>query len=278
MLIRASQISIWGLNLINAMLSNIYYNIPKNTTLNEKFGILPYIRTPKGVKGAPTYPKLKYFTIGIGCDTKTDDETNYYLSEHSPVDAALFKHIPFVLREPHNDLTISERKKYRLRTEIYVNGVTYIAYYAKVCEQIELPGFNFVVRKLNGIDVLNIFDTNTDKLLNPKPIKKPRANLQALEAPTIIGRYKMEFSLTPAEQNDLLNVYKILNLSPTTKITEIGICFGHEFEGEGTKEIVDVQIGYFIDLDLDVIVDFKQGELFSRDIELGGAEPYFTGA
>ena len=64
-MVKASQITVYGLGLINAMLSNRPYNVYPNTTLNEKFNVLAkehVISTSKSL----VYPRLKYFGIGIG--------------------------------------------------------------------------------------------------------------------------------------------------------------------------------------------------------------------
>ena len=76
-LVKASQLTIFGLGLINAMLANRYYSVSINTTLNEKFGILTNEHTPKGTLLTPIYPRLKYLVIGNGGIPVADDATNY---------------------------------------------------------------------------------------------------------------------------------------------------------------------------------------------------------
>lgn len=274
-MVKASQLTIYGLSLINAMLANRYYSVLKNTTLNEKFMINPYEHTPKGTVSTPVFPKVRLFTIGIGGREVIENVDEYRFSQHSPVDAALFKHIPFVIRSIDNDVTPEQRLNYRLRRLENINGKTYIVYYAKVCTLVDYRPYSFLVHKVNGNDTLSIFDTNSDIFLNPVPTNKPTDLKLALDAPTILNRFKFEFYLNSFDQAELLNVFKILGLADSTRITEIGICHGYDTHASYGLESVDTQITYHIDTELDIILDFDIREGFKRNIELGGAEPMF---
>ena len=62
-MVKSSQLSIYGLSLINAMLANRYYKVHKNTTLNEKFSIYPTDHTPMGTIEQPVFPRLRYLSL-----------------------------------------------------------------------------------------------------------------------------------------------------------------------------------------------------------------------
>ena len=274
-MVKASQITVYGLGLINAMLSNRPYNVYPNTTLNEKFNVLAkehVISTSKSL----VYPRLKYFGIGIGGVPIIEGVDEYKFSQHSALDAALFKQIPFALKKVDNDFLPEERDKYRLRVETRIKGESYYAYYLKVASGIDNRGYSYIIKKVNGIDTLSRLDINTDRFLNPVPVGKPIDRQAMLEAPTVINRFKFELELDDKDIIELQNVLELLDLPRNTKLNVLAVCFGHEQLIEGNFELVDIQIGYHVDIDLDVKIDFSPLKTFKRNIELGGAEPLFV--
>ena len=273
-MVKSSQMSIYGLKLINAFLANRYYSVIPNTTLNEKFNIMTDQHIPKGTVEHPTFPKLRYFVIGTGGLDVINSNADYKMSGHRVLDAALFNHIPFILRPVINDITPEQRLKYRLRKELIIDGQYYYAYYAKVIDLVDYRDYNFIIKKVDGQDILSIMDEDSYTFLNPVPYFKPTDKDAVLNVDTVINRYKMEFNLSVNEQIELQNVLSILQLD-TTKITEIGVCHGYDVIAPYGYETIDTQISYFVDIDLDTQIDFDLTKPFERNIELGGAEPFF---
>ena len=275
-LVKASQLTIFGLGLINAMLANRYYSVSINTTLNEKFGILTNEHTPKGTLLTPIYPRLKYLVIGNGGIPTVDDATNYRFSQHCAIDGALFNHLPFALKTPSEDFNDVERRRYRLRKEVRIDGELYYAYYARVVETIDYRGYPYLITHRDGVDVLSVFNTNIERILNPRPVVKPDKPLDSLRVDTVINRFKLEFFMSEKDQEELQNVYKILKISQYTKLTEIGVCHGYDVIVPYGLEVADTQISYFLDIDLDVALEFDARAVFKRNLELGGAEPFYV--
>lgn len=275
-LVKASQLTIFGLGLINAMLANRYYSVSINTTLNEKFGILTNEHTPKGTLLTPIYPRLKYLVIGNGGIPVADDATNYRFSQHCAIDGALFNHLPFALKTPSEDFNDVERRRYRLRKEVRIDGELYYAYYARVVETIDYRGYPYLITHRDGVDVLSVFNTNIERILNPRPVIKPDKPLDSLRVDTVINRFKLEFFMSEKDQEELQNVYKILKISQYTKLTEIGVCHGYDVIVPYGLEVADMQISYFLDIDLDVALEFDARAVFKRNLELGGAEPFYV--
>lgn len=275
-LVKASQLTIFGLGLINAMLANRYYSVSINTTLNEKFGILTNEHTPKGTLLTPIYPRLKYLVIGNGGIPVADDATNYRFSQHCAIDGALFNHLPFALKTPSEDFNDVERRRYRLRKEVRIDGELYYAYYARVVETIDYRGYPYLITHRDGVDVLSVFNTNIERILNPRPIIKPDKPLDSLRVDTVINRFKLEFFMSEKDQEELQNVYRILKISQYTKLTEIGVCHGYDVIVPYGLEVADMQISYFLDIDLDVALEFDARAVFKRNLELGGAEPFYV--
>lgn len=275
-MVKSSQLSIYGLALINAMLANRYYKVHKNTTLNEKFNILPTDHTPQGTIDVPIFPRPKLFVLGVGGTPYIDNVGSYKYSQHSVLDAALFKHIPFIMRKVNDDIDQFTRQKYRLRKTLLVKGEEYYAYYAKVCDLIDYRNYNFLVNKAGDNDILSIMNFDSDRYLNPVPVIKPSDPKTVLDVNSVINRFKFEFRLIENEQKELKNVLNILELQDVTKITELGICHGYDIPTTFGYESLDTQITYFVDIDLDVALDLNSTNRFQRNIELGGSEPFYN--
>lgn len=97
---------------------NGFFNIEANTPLAQD-----------------QFPEPKLLVIGRGGhENEGLDITN--TRQHRIVNACLFEHLPFVVREINDDLDDDARAKYRLRKLINVGGVDYFAYYAKVIEPV----------------------------------------------------------------------------------------------------------------------------------------------
>lgn len=274
-LVKASQLTIFGLGLINAMLARRHYEPGINTTLNEKFGILDGHKPPKGSETEPVYPRLRYLTIGNGGLVYIPNTDSYKFSHHSAIDGALFNHLPFALKLPHEDFNDVERSRYRLRREVRIQGEVYIAYYAKVIETIDYRGYPYLVTNKDGIDILSIFNTNIERILNPTPLHKPNEPLKSTNVASVINRFKLEFFMSEKDQEELKKVFRLLEINDHTKLTELGVCFGHEYLTHYGSEIIATQIAYHLDIDLDVALDFDSNFVFKRNLELGGAEPFY---
>ena len=98
--------TIYNLKLQTCMMFGLPYHPLPNTTLNEKFNIYPYNEIDCNYENQ-NYPRVNGIVIGIGGnEVVNSDILDLKLGKHSPVDAALFEHIPFVIRPIENDLTI----------------------------------------------------------------------------------------------------------------------------------------------------------------------------
>ncbi|MNU19563.1 hypothetical protein D3C71_77920 [compost metagenome] len=199
--------TVYGSYLQTCMLLGLPFVVFDHTTLNEKFsvqnGVLPDISET---------PRMRYYAIGNGGHRFIQGGNGLSKPEpiqHRATDAACFNHIPFVLREPTADLSVTERAKYGLRREETHNGTRYIAYYLKRME------FTGVVPKMeyktvqDGETVTTPFVPNTSNL-NPTP---PVLNSQGVNLTT--GDYttttaKVQLDMTRAEVDELLNVANIL--------------------------------------------------------------------
>ena len=244
--------TIYGAYLQTCSLLGLNVNIKENSTLNQKFGLFP-----TEIFNVGQYPTLKYITIGNGGHTAsigTDGIPLINPVPHSPRHAALYNHLPFVIREVTNDLMPAERLKYRLRTHLTIDGVNYVCYYAKVLDlstvepQIELRN--------NTSGVITAVDFNPGLSdLNPiKPIIPVNGNI------TSTGNYltctaKVEFTMDEDEITELVNACNIIYGNDNYAfISELGLCTGIDrtlmgnFNGEeiAYTEVVGAQVANFI--------------------------------
>jgi hypothetical protein len=266
-MITNAQRTIFGVDLGLSMLMDKPYNCLPNTTLNEKFNILPNYPIEEG-----TYPKLKYYSIGVGGNDVIEGNGGYSYNQHSAVDAALFSHIPFVMRTLETDLTPVERSKYRFRKIEIFDNVEYACYYLKLIDGYDLRDYFYNITSVNGDSTLSVFDINTDKLLNPVP-KLRGSNIEDVNTANYITKLaKLEFSLPTSEMEELKNVFNIRRLE-VEKLTEIGICTGIDTETNDGIEAVNVQVSFHVGVSVELSVLFNNNSSLSRSIELGGSEP-----
>jgi len=260
-----SQRTMYNVNLtMNMLLGKPHKELP-NTTLNEKFNVLPLEDIPEN-----TYPHLDYIVVGIG-GTEIIDDSPYKFSKHKSIDASLFETVPFITRPLDQDILPDERKKYRLRTIININGVDYIAYYAKkFTNYISRDGL-YEIESINGIHTLKFMTTNTNELLNPTPrlandyldIEHKKYNAKTV---------KVEFSLTTDEMVELENSMSII-YGKIVPITEIGLATGiDKVLEDDTKEATNVVISFFVEVNLDTKIYIMNNKQILRNIEIGSLE------
>ncbi len=137
--------TVYGSALQTAKQLGLPYDVKANSTLNEKFGILSSVSL-----ASDDIPNMRYFVIGNGGHQMTIGANNIAKPEpiqHLATDAALYNQIPFVLREPENDLSPSERLKYALRRSETHQGRPYYAYYLR---RLDLTGVTEIIASFPG--------------------------------------------------------------------------------------------------------------------------------
>jgi len=258
-----SQRTIYGINLQFNLLTQKPHKELINTTLNEKFNVIPQYPIPIGI-----YPKLQYYAIGIG-GTDIIDNTSYKYSKHRSIDGALFQHIPFVVREVTADLNSLERTRYRFRVTQNINGIEYALYYLKVIPKIINRDGLFEVETKNGISKLQYMDTNRSDILNPVP-RIVENYLDPSKNVYIAKTIKTEFSLYADEMAEIKAGIDLLGF--TGNITEIAVCSGIDVETTDENEASNVVVNYFVEVDINTTLYINTTTDFIRNIELAGVE------
>jgi hypothetical protein len=267
--------SVAGAALQTAQLLGKPVVIQANSSLNQKFDIQASTQVSSDDRLA-----MKYATIGNGgvrVVTGVNGVAVLKAVQHSPRDAALYSHLPFVLRLPNNDLDAAQRSKYRLRRYETHDGQIYAAYYLKVLD------LTATVPQLELRSVVNGVTTSTPYVptladLNPTP---PAVDDTVL---TTTGNYiaataKVPFTLSTWEIEEFLNVTNIIyGDDGYAMISEIGVCSGvdravtGDFNGTtvGYTEAIGVQICTFINTSIPVKFI---NTAFNMMLDTGSLEP-----
>ena len=258
--------TIYSQALALAVLLGKDYECIDNTTMNEKFDILKERRVPSTV-----YPTLKYFSIGNGgADVVFDALKN---SAHSPVSAALYNEVPFVIRDINNDITDSEKTKYRFRKVTNINGTDYIEYYLKAIDVVKLDNIFFDVQIENNVPVLDILETDNNNILFPVP--KTEGEVVTDDKTSFVAKSsQVMFTLTLSEIAELKEVFRIKYNEENPTINELALCTGIDTTMEdGSKEAYAVQAAFFAPLSYDLSTMLLEGSMVNKIIEIGGSEP-----
>lgn len=245
--------TVYGQALMTANALGIPYPILENTTLNERFGV------QAGSKLAPTErPAIKYFCIGWGAHDMVRESgkpTKPDLYKHQPEDAGQFEPMPFVLRQLNNDLSETERANYGLRTKKNINGIDYIAYYAKRLDFATAEIKIIRDQVDNGVLKPAPF-IPTSQNLNPERPELPPRGITVASNVKLRNNVELMIHFTAEDAEELLNVSRIMfGEEDYAIISEIGLCSGVDREVtsavEGAaplkyKEIIGCQIAAHI--------------------------------
>jgi hypothetical protein len=276
----SSTRTVYGVRVQTCLELNIPMEYPANSTLNEKFGI-----QASTIPAATDRPYLGGYVIGNKGHTLVlgaEGVAKPSPVQHSATDAALYGHLPFVLRPVNNDLTSTERAKYVLRKEEVHNGQTYAAYYLR---RIDLSAVTSVMETktvTNGVEQVTPFVPNSSNL-NPTPPVVNNQGVNVVDGTYVTAHAKLSLSMTQWEIDELKNVGLVLyNDSGFAIISEIGLCTFVDktvqvtASGGGTfnfKEAIGCQIASHIPAL--VPADFSNTGVI-QELKVGATEPLFS--
>jgi len=244
--------TVYSAHLQTAQYMDLPLTIKPNSTLNEKFNVHAGLTLAGG-----ELPTLKYLCIGNGGVRVTvgaDGTPKTEVVQHRPRDAALYKHLPFVLRPIANDLTASERIKYRMRRLETHNGATYAAYYARLMDvSSTVPVLE--LRTVNSGVVTSVeFSPNVGDL-NPTPPAIGTGGVLVTTGDYIAANAKVPFTMGVTDIEEFMNVCNVIYGDPNYAIiSEIALCSGvdrvvtGDFNGAsiGYTEAIAMQVCNFI--------------------------------
>ena len=197
------------------------------TTLNAKYNLFPD-RHPT------TVPMLRYFGIGIRGYQNTDGNQGARPFNPKATDMDLYTPIPIRCVPATNDLTQTERQRYRMRVRKTYNGVEYICYYLKTIvwdpNHVEL-----VQKDTEDVETPYALDPSN---LSPEPPTFETGGSIDTNLNRVIVRATGVCEITGAEVMEAVNVIYGADISKA-RISEMGFYTGCDIGVDGDEQPVD---------------------------------------
>tara|TARA_B100000700_G_scaffold208593_1_gene229309 strand:- start:58971 stop:59828 length:858 start_codon:yes stop_codon:yes gene_type:complete len=274
--------TVYGAAMSTAQYLRLPYTPKESSTLNEKFGI-----AANELPGEEDLYGVRYFAIGDGghsAVTGADGKPYISPNNHAATDAACFNHVPFVLREISDDLTVEERKKYGLRKKETHGGREYFAYYLK---RLDVENVRINMQKTvatDGSQTTQPF-TPTSANLNPQPMSETdlESNVIQSSGEYVAANAVVTIDFNAADAEELRNVARIIyGAEHHAIISEIALVGavdrtttgpgpGNQTiqyrEAIGTQVVTHITSYYQMNMQ-------NNGFTFTADV--GGTEPLFT--
>lgn len=284
---RVSKITrtVFGSRLQTMQFLGLPYAHLANSTLNEKFAIQAGV-LPPNVGGSPTLPRVRYYAIGNGGHRNQVGADNQpYTSpiKHAATDAALYKHLPFVLRRPSEDLDATARAKYGLRRLETINNVQYVAYYLRRLDVSNVVPRLLVNERVDGVVTSTPF-VPTSANLNPVPPPIPPNGTVTTDGTTVSASAVLVLGFTENDVSEFMNAVNILFDNPYYGvISEVALVAGADLgvplqlpgggSGGSYQECVAATVTTHV-TDYYPVAFANKG--FDFNLDLGASEPLFV--
>lgn len=268
--------SIWSTYLLTCHHLNVPFVIQPNSTLNALLEIQASASLQANEK-----PGLHYLTIGNGGHRAVTGADGFPLTDsidHQADHAALYNHIPFVIRDLDDDLAPEQRANYALRKQIVVDGLNKIAYYAK---RINLNNIEVKIKKTvveDGVATSTDYVTSSANL-HPIPPVLPPVGAISTSGEYLSTSAILSIPFTEVDVAELLNVARTLyNDERYAVISEFGFCTGVDrivqistpLGQANFSEVIACQIATFVSAHYEMLFNTKG---FDFSIETGAVEP-----
>jgi len=218
------QRTIYSGHLGTCKMLNRPFSILPNSTLNQKFNV-----HPTEVPAINEYPIIGYLGIGNKGAYYETTTSGYVLTTptpHLPRHSSLYNFIPFVIRPISDDISSTERMKYRMRVPITIEGTTYVAYYLRALSIGEV----IPTVELRNVDGENISATSFSPSLSdlaPEPPVISSVDLNNPNGDYLVSTAKINFTLNQTDINNIMEACSILYGDPRyAVINEIALCSG----------------------------------------------------
>lgn len=271
--------TIIGSRTLSALQQGKPYTTVENTTLNEAHGIHAGLMPTDS-----DTPRVRYYAIGMnGHVNRVGADGGHYpqARQHSPADFGLYRQVPFLLRSPDDDLTVSERGDYGLRKIISINNENYIAYYLK-----RIPMDNEPVRMLHhtvidGQTVTTPFVPDNSNLF-PTPVDPDPNGSITTNGTYLTTSALMNIHFDANDVNELKEVARIMYGSvERALISELGLVAGSDRvvsvqdPGQSAFNMNEVVQAHIVTHITGLWPVAYQSEGFRYALDLGANEPLF---
>jgi hypothetical protein len=268
----------WGSYLQTCLLLDLAFQQMQYTTLNEKFNVQAGVTPSPGV-----IPTQRYYCIGNGgatVSTGADGITAPSPLQHQATDAALFNHLPFIMRPVASDLSASQMAQYALRVVQTFNGTPYACYYLRrinftnVAAQIQMNTVS------NGVTTTTPYVANTGNL-NPTPGALANGSVNTTSGDYLTAAAVLGLSFSQQDAAEVVNCATIIYGDPKYAIiSEVGLVSGVDQVVQvpttggsfNMNEVIAAQINSFVDTFLPLNY-LNQGT--TLNLNCGSTEPLF---
>lgn len=249
-----------------------------DSTLNQKFNV----GDNAPALNAGEYPTLGYFAIGNGAHSGrvTGTGTVIDISQHNVVHAALYNHIPFIIREVNNDLTNVERAKYGLRVQETYNGADYFVYYLKKLDLASATAIGVEEVTVSNGAITSASYQTTPAQLDPVVIPVSNTSANASTGKHIKVSSELEILLDSNDIQEIVNAIDIITgdiafavISEVATVTAVPGTINHPFDNVGYTEALYAQVANFIPTNVDLKFTTTEVKLVSS---IGHTSPYVT--
>lgn len=266
-----------NLELLKAL--NKPFSVIEHSTLNEKFGVEVDTLLPDNV-----YPELSYIAIGRGGHRgrlAADGSTLIDILQHNIKHAALYEHLPFIMRETNNDLSAANRLKYGMRRLEEHNGVKYFVYYLKKLN------YNSSYPNISELTVVDGVVTTEEYIplpaqLNPEPILYSTGTSNVSTGKHISVQSTINLVLSESDIAEIISAVEIIygdssyaTISELATVTAITRTVESVLGGINVSydEALAAQVANFIPANVDLKFTSKE---ISNTYSLGNVSPYIT--
>ena len=268
--------TIYSSHLSNCLLMRRPFSVLPNSTLNQKFNLFKD-ETP----AINEYPILGYLGIGNKGATYEVTDDGFILTtpiRHLPRDASLYNFIPFLVRDINNDISATERTKYRLRVPISIGGTTYVAYYLRALTIKDLVP-SVELRNVDGENITTNSFTPTQSDLAPNHPEISNTEINNANGDYLVSTSKVNFVLGRAEIQEIMDACQILFGDPRyAVINEIAVVSGIDKVLQGTfgntqssyTEVIAAQVATFISQYHALTSNSTKVEI---ELDIGSVEP-----
>ena len=270
--------TIYSAHLSTCKLLNKPFTILPNSTLNQKYSLYK-----DEVPNSNEYPKLGYIGIGNKGSSYEVTSTGYVLTTpipHSPRHASLYNQIPFLIRPIDDDISSTERAKYRLRVPISLNNNTYIAYYLRTLDLTSVTPVVQIRNVNNGVITTNTFTPTTGDLAPVAP-NLNNINLNDPSGDYLVSTALVNFTLSATDITNIREACQLLYGDQRyAVINEIALVTGVDKILSGVAgsngsinytETIAAQVASFISSEMYILTENNQ-EL-TIQLDLGSVEP-----
>lgn len=268
--------TIFAAHLSTCKMMNRPFSVLPNSTLNQKFNV-----HPNELPAVNEYPVLGYIGIGNKGASYEVTTSGYVLTTpipHLPRDASLYNFIPFLVRDINDDISSTERMKYRMRVPVTINGITYVAYYLRALSiQDLIPTVE--MRNVAGETITTTTFTPTLSDLSPTPPVISNTNVNDPNGDYLVSTAKVTFTLNQTDVTNIMDACALLYGDPRyAVINEIALCTGLDkivkgMFGSATNNYTDTiatQVAAFISQYHALTPNTTQVTI---DLDIGSVEP-----